>query len=118
MSGPSAIDLEEFREAMRESGIEEIVMPMLTLFAQEAPKGLDALKAALEQRDLDAASRAAHSLKSSSANILAKELADLLQQLEIAARGGDETLSRSLFDRVNVAYRAAMDCLAEAGVVV
>ena len=103
---------------MRESGIEEIVMPMLTLFAQEAPKGLAALTAAMEARDLDAASRAAHSLKSSAANIRAKELAELLQQLEIAAQGGDEKLSRSLFDRVKLAHRAAIDCLAEAGVVV
>lgn len=93
-------------------------MPMLTLFAQEAPKGLAALTEALEARDLDATSRAAHSLKSSSANIRAKELADLLQQLEIAAREGDDELTRSLFERVKFAYQAAMDCLAEAGVVV
>lgn len=103
---------------MRESGIEEIFMPMLTLFAQEAPKGLAALTEALDARDLDAASRAAHSLKSSSANIRAKELAELLQQLEIAAQGGDEKLARGLCDRVKLAHQAAMDCLAEAGVVV
>ncbi len=113
-----AVDLEEFRAAMRASGIEEIVTPMLTLFAQEAPKGLATLTAATEARNLDAVSRAAHSLKSSSANIRAKELANLLQQLEIAAQGGDEALSRSLFDRVKLAHAAAMECLAAAGVVV
>ena len=101
---------------MRESGIEEIVMPILTLFRQEAPKGVASLAAALEAQDLTAASRAAHSLKSSAANIRAKELADLLQQLELAAQGGDAALTGSLFDRVKVAYEAAIECLAAAGV--
>jgi HPt (histidine-containing phosphotransfer) domain-containing protein len=104
--------------AMRASGIEDIVMPMLTLFRQEAPKGVASLTEALEARDLDldAAARAAHSLKSSSANIRAKELAHLLQQLELAAHAGDAALTRNLYDRVMVAYDAVIECLAAAGV--
>lgn len=116
MTGVPAVDLDEFRSAMRASGIEEIVMPMLTLFRQEAPKGIASLTAALEARDLTAASRAAHSLKSSAANIRAKELAELLLQLELAAQGGDAALTDSLFGRVKVAYDAAIECLAAAGV--
>jgi HPt (histidine-containing phosphotransfer) domain-containing protein len=111
-----AVDLEGFRSAMRDSGIEEIVMPMLTLFRQEAPKGIASLTTALEERDLNAASRAAHSLKSSSANIRAMELADLLQQLELAAQAGDAAVTASLFDRVKIAYDEAIECLVAAGV--
>ncbi len=101
---------------MRASGIEDIVIPMLTLFRQEAPKGIASLTEALQARDLDGAARAAHSLKSSAANIRAKELAHLLQQLELAAHGGDAALTESLYDRVMVAYDAVIECLAAAGV--
>ena len=50
----SPIDLEEFRTAMRESGIEEIVEPMLELFASEAAKGMAAISTGLAAGDLDA----------------------------------------------------------------
>jgi len=110
------IDLEAFRTAMRESGIEEIVVPMLQLFAQEAPKGMGALTGAIRSGDLDAVNRAAHSLKSSAGNVRAKTLAELLQQLENAAKGQDAAQVASLFESVRGAYDAALRHLAELGV--
>lgn len=111
-----AIDLEEFRAAMRASGIEEIVMPMLQLFAQEAPKGMGALSSAMASGDLEAVNRAAHSLKSSAGNVRAKALADVLQQLENAARGKDAATVQQLFGSVKTSYDAALRQLGEIGV--
>ena len=110
------IDIEGFRAAMRASGIEEIVMPMLQLFAQEAPKGMGVLGGAIASGDLDAVSRAAHSLKSSAGNVRAKTLAELLEQLENAARGKDVAKVGRLFESVKGAYDAALRHLGELGV--
>jgi HPt (histidine-containing phosphotransfer) domain-containing protein len=110
------IDLEEFRAAMRASGIEEIVMPMLQLFAQEAPKGMAALSSAMSGSDLEAVNRAAHSLKSSAGNVRAKTLADLLQELENAAKGKDGATVSRLFASVQTAYDATLVQLTELGI--
>jgi HPt (histidine-containing phosphotransfer) domain-containing protein len=113
---PPPIDIEEFRAAMRASGIEEIVMPMLQLFVQEAPKGMRVLDGAIASGDLDAVNRAAHSLKSSAGNVRARALAELLQQLENAAKGKDAAKVGGLFESVKGAYDAAIRHLGELGV--
>jgi two-component system sensor histidine kinase BarA len=110
------IDIDGFRAAMRSSGIEEIVVPMLQLFAQEAPKGMAALESAMGAGDLPAASRAAHSLKSSAGNVRAESLATLLQQLEHAAKGDDSEASVRLLAAVRAAADAALRQLAEQGI--
>jgi HPt (histidine-containing phosphotransfer) domain-containing protein len=105
------VDLEEFRSSMRAAGIEDIVDPMLALFMQEAPKGMATLVATVGSRDLEGARRAAHALKSSAGNIRAKELADLLQQLETAAQEGSMDVALATFGSVQRAYKAVIDYL-------
>jgi HPt (histidine-containing phosphotransfer) domain-containing protein len=107
------IDVEEFRASMRESGIEEIVMPMLQLFQQEVPKGLAALTSAMQAGDLEGASRAAHSLKSSAGNVRAKALAEVLQALEHAAAEKNADESARLFESAKAACDAVLAQLAE-----
>ena len=117
MSRPEPpIDLEDFRAAMRASGIEEIVVPMLQLFAEEAPKGMAAIASAMSAGDLDAVSRAAHALKSSAGNVRAEVLAERLLGLERASMQKDGARSASEFESVRVAYEASMAQLAEAGI--
>lgn len=101
---------------MRASGIEEIVRPMLELFAQEAPKGMLSLSSAMAAKNLDEVRRAAHSLKSSAGNIRAKDLADLLQRLEAAADRQDEAETTRLFGAVGPAYDAVLRQLSESGI--
>jgi len=101
---------------MRASGIEEIVLPMLELFAQEAPKGMLSLSSAMAAKSLDGVGRAAHSLKSSAGNIRAKELADLLHRLEVAADRGDDVEATRLFETVRFAYDAVLRQLSESGI--
>lgn len=116
MNEPPPIDIEEFRAQMRAAGIEEIVVPMLQLFGQEAPKGMDALVAAMRAGDLDTASRAAHSLKSSAGNVRATTLADTLQALEHAAAAKNGPQATSHFEAAKVAYDAVVRQLADFGV--
>lgn len=114
---PPPIDLEGFRAAMRDSGIEEIVVPMLQLFGQEAPKGMAAIESTMAAGDLEAASRAAHSFKSSAGNVRAKALAELLQQLENAAKDNDAARSARLLPSVRTAHEDVLRYLAESGIV-
>jgi HPt (histidine-containing phosphotransfer) domain-containing protein len=113
MSTQPPVDLDEFRSAMREAGIEDIVEPMLDLFATEAAKGMAQLSSAMAAKDLDAVGRVAHSLKSSAGNIRAKPLADLLQALENAAAQGDRAKAASLIGPVEAAHAAALAFLVE-----
>jgi HPt (histidine-containing phosphotransfer) domain-containing protein len=112
MSTTPPVDLDEFRSAMRESGIEEIVEPMLDLFATEAVKGLAAISSALAAGDLGALGRAAHSLKSSAGNIRAKPLARALQELETAATSDDGAAASRLMGTVEREHAEALAYLA------
>jgi HPt (histidine-containing phosphotransfer) domain-containing protein len=113
MSTPPPVDLEEFRSAMRAAGIEEIVEPMLELFATEAEKGMALIASAVAAGDLAATERAAHSLKSSAGNVRAKALADLLQELETAAGARDRPAAARLLDRVRAEHASVVRYLAE-----
>ena len=113
MSIQPPVDLDEFRSAMREAGIEDIVEPMLELFAAEAAKGMAQLSSAMAAGDLDSVSRCAHSFKSSAGNIRAKTLAALLQELETAATAGDRAAVGRLIGGVGAEHAAAARYLAE-----
>jgi HPt (histidine-containing phosphotransfer) domain-containing protein len=112
MSTQPPVDLDEFRSAMRAAGIEDIVEPMLELFATEAAKGMAQLTSAVAAGDLDSASRSAHSLRSSAGNIRAKALAALLQELETAATEGDRANAARLIGSVEAEHAAVARYLA------
>ncbi|MFB0491671.1 signal transduction histidine kinase/CheY-like chemotaxis protein/HPt (histidine-containing phosphotransfer) domain-containing protein [Methylobacterium sp. OAE515] len=59
---------------------------ILDLYRAQAPQALSALRAALTASDQPAIARAAHSLKSMSANIGARALVEPLRAIELAAR--------------------------------
>jgi HPt (histidine-containing phosphotransfer) domain-containing protein len=109
------VDLDEFRSSMRAAGIEEVVEPILALFAQEGPKGVASISAALSAGDMEGVRRAAHSLKSSAGNIRAKALAELLQQLENAAEARDSRRVVSLAESVGLEHDAVLKYLAPFG---
>ena len=111
------LDLEGFRSAMREVGVEEIVEPTLQVFVSEAATIFEALVEAVASQDSETARTTAHSLKSSCANVRATTLAELLGRLETAAAQGDIVDVRRLFARVRAEYDAVIAFLAESGVV-
>jgi len=114
--GSSPLDLEGFRSAMREVGVEEIVEPTLHVFVSEAAAIFDTLMAAVAEGDSESVRTAAHSLKSSSANVRATELAELLELVEAAATKGDMEEVRRLSEPIGAEYRAVIAFLAESGI--
>jgi signal transduction histidine kinase/DNA-binding response OmpR family regulator len=74
---------------LEELGDSDFVAHVLRLYARQAPGALTDLEAALASGDAPAAARAAHSLKSMSANIGAARMKDTAGAIEASARAGD-----------------------------
>ncbi len=111
-NGNPPVDLDGFRSAMRDVGADEIVEPILAVYMEEAKSLFSSLSAAVSSGDVETICASAHTLKSSSGNIWASDLAALLQHLEIAAREGDLSRATQLFDRVKPMYEAVIAYLA------
>ena len=109
------VDIDGFRATMREAGIEEIVDATLEVYVEEAQAIFAALSAAILAGDAEAVRANAHSLKSSSGNIWASDLAELLNELETAAHGGNLAVATEIFERVKPQYESVMAYLAESG---
>jgi HPt (histidine-containing phosphotransfer) domain-containing protein len=102
--------------SLRELGGEDdpgLFIELVNLFLSDTPERLQALSEAMERRDPTALERAAHALKSSSANLGALELSALFRDIEAAGR--DKDLSRAAplvartrpeFARVEAALRS------------
>ncbi len=67
----------------------DLLQQVVRLYFESALELLGRLRAGMAANDQDAVRGAAHSLKSSSANLGANRLADLCKQLEFAARAGE-----------------------------
>jgi HPt (histidine-containing phosphotransfer) domain-containing protein len=67
----------------------DLLEQVVRLYFESALELLGTLRAGMAANDQEAVRGAAHSLKSSSANLGANRLADLCKQLEFAARAGE-----------------------------
>jgi CheY-like chemotaxis protein len=90
------VDLESFRRAMRDVGIEDAVDGIIDVFMQAADERIAVLNTALAAGDAPEIKRAAHAFKSSVGTIGAARLAALLEQIEKAAAAGDLAQARAL----------------------
>jgi two-component system sensor histidine kinase/response regulator len=109
------IDLEGFRQTMREAGAEDAVPDILETFVQAAPARFDTLRAALAGGDATAIARAAHAFKSAAGAIGAHELAAVLGEIEAAAQEGAVITAQALRHVVEGAYATTLAFLADAG---
>ncbi len=66
-----------------------VVRQLIDIYAKDSPKLLAEAKAALEKGDVASLSRAAHSLKSTSASMGAVSVLNLARALEQHAKGND-----------------------------
>jgi len=107
------VDLEGFRAVMREAGVEEVVEVTLDVYLSEAPELFRALEQALDGGDAEAVRRAAHSLKSASGNIRAKQLADMLQGMEDRGKQGEVAEARAALGTLRDEYQAVIRYLRE-----
>jgi HPt (histidine-containing phosphotransfer) domain-containing protein len=113
-SRTTPIDLDGFRAAMREAGIEEIVESTLAVYALEAPQVFGRLEAAVRDGDARAAGSAAHALKSASANVWALDLVQLHDQIEGAGRQGDAARLNNLLDDLRPHFAAVLEYVGRA----
>ena len=68
---------------------DNLVLSVVTAYFESAEKLVEEIEAGNEAGDAEAIARAAHGLKSSSANVGAKRLAKLCSVIELSTRGGD-----------------------------
>jgi len=73
---------------------------VISLYLHDSGELLGKLRLALEQGDADATRTAAHTLKSNSANVGAKQLASLSKELEEAGRRKSLENARLLLDEI------------------
>jgi CheY-like chemotaxis protein len=108
------VDLEHFRRTMREAGAEEAVDSILDTFLETAPERLAVLGAAVARHEAAGIAAAAHAFKSAAGSIGARALASLLGDAERAARTGDGSGARGLYDRIEQETGAVVDYVRQA----
>jgi signal transduction histidine kinase/HPt (histidine-containing phosphotransfer) domain-containing protein len=107
--------LESFKQ-FNKAGTPDLVTRLINLFNDETPKRLTALRAALEADDLPSLERLSHSLKGSSANIGAGQMARLSDTLNEKCRnehlkGADVVLYRLEQEFISVRETLEMELL-------
>jgi len=107
------VDLDSFRETMREAGAEDAVESMLELFLDDAPGRMEDLLSAASNGDAVAISKAAHAYKSAAATIGAADLASTLNAIEAQAKEDDIQGAVSRIDRAREEHIEALDYLRE-----
>ena len=94
-------------EALRELGGEDdpgLVIELIDLYLLDAPERIRDIQKALASEDFDLLERAAHTLKSASANIGALSLSGFCKELEVMARESHVTDPTSLAAKSQVAF--------------
>lgn len=105
-SPPPVIDLEvvESLKALDEDGGCGLFLELIDLFVKDAATQVSALQAGLAAGDFKVVERAAHTLKSSSANIGASNLSALCSELEKLGRAGTLAGAAPLVAHTREAY--------------
>jgi HPt (histidine-containing phosphotransfer) domain-containing protein len=104
----AAIDMDEFRAAMREADLEDIIDDLIEAFVQDAPGRFAAIEAAVVSGDTESVRLTAHAYKSSAATMYAHQLTGLLRLLEQAGAAGDAERTVTLLPQVGAAHEATM----------
>ncbi len=105
------VDLESFRETMREAGAEDAVESMLELFLDDAPGRMEALQAAAAGGEVEEIARAAHAYKSAAATIGATELASILNTIEARAKMNEIEGAIGHIERAQTQHTAVLEHL-------
>jgi CheY-like chemotaxis protein len=102
----SAVDLQTLVaiRALQRPGKPDVLDKAINIYLDTAPQLLHSLRIGLDTRDAAAVHRAAHSLKSSSANLGALELAALCKELETMGRTQALDQARPLLMKLEMGY--------------
>jgi HPt (histidine-containing phosphotransfer) domain-containing protein len=107
MSAHTVLD-PEVVESLRQltpPGEPDVLREIFTLFLDEVPKKIAALRAAMIAGDTVKVQRTAHSLKGSSGNIGARAMYDICTQLDDRAKAGELGRLQALVDALDAEYR-------------
>jgi CheY-like chemotaxis protein len=104
--------LENLRQ-LQEPGEPDIIAQLIDLFLSELPTKLAAVQQAIEHRDATRLTKAAHTLKGSSANMGAQRAARVCLELEQLGKAGDLTGAVDLFARLEKELESAREALAQ-----
>jgi signal transduction histidine kinase/CheY-like chemotaxis protein/HPt (histidine-containing phosphotransfer) domain-containing protein len=97
--------------ALQRPGAPDLLLRVVDLYLASAPKLIKQMHAALVQSDAPAIMRAAHTLKSSSANLGARHLADLCKTLEACSRKGNIDPAAAMLAQLQAEYVRTADAL-------
>ena len=101
----ASFEVADFRRAMAETELEDIIDELVEAFLEDAPIRMGAIQSAVEASAPEEVRSSAHAYKSAAASMGATQLAELLRQLEVSGAEGDSSRSASLL----IAARAAHD---------
>lgn len=102
------VDLEGFRQNLREAGVEEAIDSIIGVFVNDAPSRMESLEAAVAGGDASEIDQAAHAFKSAALTVHAHRLGQTLKELEFAGKDGNVELATDLIDRARADYQAAL----------
>jgi two-component system, sensor histidine kinase and response regulator len=107
------LDLEvvDSLKALDEDGGPSLFLELIDLFVEDAAAQLRTLQSALACGDIKALERAAHTLKSSSANIGASRMSGLCFELEKLGRAGSLNGAQTLIASTGEAYAEVREVL-------
>ncbi len=95
------------------NGKPELLTRVINLYLSESPKLVQKLKQAAVASNAPEMASSAHSLKSSSANVGAKVLSRICEDLETSARRADTEEARRLLAKVEKEHRSVQSALTE-----
>ncbi len=100
----SVIDPERWKDFVEMMG-EETIPDLLGGYLEDSHRQMDSLRQALQQKDIAGTQRIAHTLKSNSATIGAKNFSRLCRDIELSASSGDLGAAEGMFPQVEEEYR-------------
>ena len=98
---------------MQRPGKPNVLGKIINLYLQNSPGLIETVRKSVEQGDGAALCEAAHSLKSSSANLGAVSMADVCRKLEDMGREGRIDSAKALIGRIESEYKSASAALAD-----
>lgn len=115
---PSAIDQDVIDlsviEMLRELGGDDdpsLVVELIDLFLADAPSRIEEIQTGLRDGDFELLERAAHTLKSSSANLGARELSQVCMELEEMGRKAEAPSADQHAERARSAFEKTQEAL-------
>jgi HPt (histidine-containing phosphotransfer) domain-containing protein len=111
--GPEVLDstaLDAIR-SLQSDAAPRLLAQVVQIYLDSTPALIEQLRIGMQTSDLDAIRAAAHSLKSSSANLGANAFANLCRSVEIAARAGSMGPDVPAIDLVEHEYAAVRHAL-------